>query len=239
LAPVISYQNGVTRFTNNGLSQGAVAIQTISDLVSDMATIVQDGVNAVPIITEPSYAWATTGQKTARTAIQSAKVLIATEAITFINETYTVFTYNQEKCRRDLDYIIHSLIYDLTYGGNWQTVDAGLVYFDAKGNTLIPGEIAQTVGAFNYLLALMKYVSTNTAPAVSYQNTYTQFTNGSAPNGANAHPRLTTLTAILTDIVANGTANAPAIEYPSTSGYSSVLLNVKSLSTIPCVSPAL
>jgi hypothetical protein len=140
-----------------------------------------------------------------------------------------VFTYNQEKCRRDLDYIIHSLIYDLTYGGNWQTVDAGLVYFDAKGNTLIPGEIAQTVGAFNYLLALMKYVSTNTAPAVSYQNTYTQFTNGSAPNGANAHPRLTTLTAILTDIVANGTANAPAIEYPSTSGYSSVLLNVKSI----------
>jgi hypothetical protein len=40
---------------------------------------------------------------------------------------------------------------------------------------------------------------------------------------------LTTLTAILTDIVANGTANAPAIEYPSTSGYSSVLLNVKSI----------
>ncbi len=229
LAPVISYQSGVLRFTNPGLGQGAVAIQTISDLVSDMATIVQDGVNAVPIITQPSYAWATTGQKTARTAIQSAKVLIATEAISFINETYTVFTYNQEKCRRDLDYIIHSLIYDLTYGGNWQTRDAGIVYFDANGNTLIPGEITQTVGAFNYLLTLMKYVSTNTAPAISYQNTYTQFTNGSAPNGENAHPRLTTLTAILTDIVANGIANAPPLEYPSTSGYSSTLLNVKSI----------
>jgi hypothetical protein len=229
LAPVVSYQNGVTRFSDNGLGQGSVALTTIADLISDMATIVQDGVNAVPIIIEPSYTWATTSQKTARTAIQSAKVLIATEAITFINETYTVFTYNQDKCKRDLDYVIHSLIYDLTYGGNWQTVDAGLVYFDSTGSTLIPGEIPQTVGAFNYLLTLMKNVSTNTAPAVSYQNTYTQFTNGSAPNGANAHPRLTALTAILTDIVANGTSVAPAIEYPSTSGYGATLLNVKSI----------
>jgi hypothetical protein len=229
LAPVVSYQNGILRFTNLGLGQGSVAVQAISDLVSDMATIVQDGVNAVPIITEPSYAWSTASQRTARTAIQSAKVLIATEAITFINENFTSFTYNQATCKRDLDYIIHSLIYDLTYSGNWQTVDAGTLYFDATGKTLIPGTVPQTVGSFNYLLTLMKYVSTNTAPAVSYQNTYTQFTNGSATNGQNAHPRLTALTGILTDIVANGPSVAPAIEYPSTSGYSSVLQGVKAI----------
>jgi hypothetical protein len=194
-----------------------------------MATIVQNGVNSVPIITEPSYAWATASQITARNATQSAKVLIASEAITYINEAFTVFTYDRNTCRRDLDYVIHSMIYDLTYGGNWQTRDAGLVYFDANGDTLIPGTIPETVGAFNYLLTMMKYVSTNTAPTISYQNTYSQFTNGSAINGANAHPRLTALTGILTDIVANGTQAAPALVYPSTSGYSATLLNVKSI----------
>jgi hypothetical protein len=229
LAPVVSYQNGVTQTTNNGLAQGSVAVSTISGLVSSMATIVQNGVNAVPTITEPGYSWATASVISAHDAIEAAKSLIASEAITYINEAFTVFTYDRDTCRRDLGYVIHSMIYDLTYGGNWQTRDAGLLYFDAKGNTLIPGTIPETVGAFNYLLNMMKYVSTNTAPAVSYQNTYSQFTNLSATNGANAHPRLTALTGILTDIVGNGPQVAPALEYPSTTGYSATLLNVKSI----------
>ena len=127
-----------------------------------------------------------------------------------------------------MDYVIHSMIYDLIYGGNWQTVDAGLNYW--RGATsLIPGEQDQTVGAFNYMLELMKKISLNQVPAQSYQNIYTQFFNPLLIDGQNAHGKLESLTVILNNIIQNGTSVAPAIEYPSTSGYSSTLLNVKNI----------
>ena len=228
LAPVVSYQVTVTQTFNPSWPQGSVAGPTVADLVSDIANIVQNGPVATPIIVEPSYAWASTSQKTARNAIDSDKELIASETITFINDQFTVFSYDKATCRRDMDYVIHSMIYDLIYGGNWQTVDAGLNYW--RGATsLIPGEQDQTVGAFNYMLELMKKISLNQVPAQSYQNIYTQFFNPLLIDGQNAHGKLESLTVILNNIIQNGTSVAPAIEYPSTSGYSSTLLNVKNI----------
>jgi hypothetical protein len=79
------------------------------------------------------------------------------------------------------------------------------------------------------MLYLMKQVSINAVPAQSYQNTYSQFANPLLVDGANANARLTSLVALLNNIIQNGSSVAPAIEYPSTSGYSSTLLNVKNI----------
>ncbi len=229
LAPVISYQATISQTINPSLPQGSVAGSRVAELVSTMANIVQNGVNATPVIIEPSYAWSTASQIAARNAIDDDKELFATEAITWINDNYTVFSYDQTACRRDLDYVIHSIIYDLTYGGNWQTRDAGLLYWN--GNvSLIDGEIDQTSGAFEYLNTLMKLVGTNTVPPTSYQNTFSQFANPALIGGSNAFTRLDQLTGILIDIVRNGTAAAPELIYPDTTPFTgTTLLNVKNI----------
>jgi hypothetical protein len=158
-------------------------------------------------------------------AINTNADTIASEAITYINQNFEVFTYNQASCRRDAGYIIHALIYDLTYGGNWQTVDSASLYW--QGNTsLIPGEQSQTAGAWNYLLYLIGQVVQNQPPANSYQATYTQYTNGSITNGTNAIPTLTTLVGILTQVVQYGTGFAPAIVYPNINQATPVLKGI-------------
>jgi len=67
--------------------------------------------------------------------------------------------YSEEKCLRDLKYLIDAIKYDLTYGGNMETVTAGLAYYDGVvlqggANNTLPGDadhIAKTQAAFTYL----------------------------------------------------------------------------------------
>ena len=224
-SPTISYQSGVAQYKNNGLISGANASGDLANLVTEMANIVGSGPSAAPLITGPDTSWVTSSIIAAATAINTDKGAAASEAITFIDQNFTVFSYNQDKCRRDTEYVIWSMMYDLTYGGNWQTVDAALNYY--KGSvSLIPNEIAQTVGAYNYLAYLMKRVAVSLPPAQNYQNTFTQFENQLLVQGDNANTLIDQYTTIITTIIANGPTAAPAIVYPSITGYSSTLQNV-------------
>ena len=58
----------------------------------------------------------------------------------------------QEKCKRDIGYIVDAIAEDLALGGNYNIINATLSYFDSTGNTLInnglAGELAQSITAF-------------------------------------------------------------------------------------------
>ena len=224
---LVSYQtsNIVTQYKNNSYVNGVNAAPTIAILVTEMSNIVGNGVGSAPVVTTPDISWVDSSIVAAATAINTNANSVASQAITYINQNYTVFTYNQASCRRDAGYIIEALLYDLTYGGNWQTVDSGTLYWN--GNvSLIPGEISQTADAWNYLLYLMSQIVQNQNPTHSYQAIYSQFTNGSITNGGNAIPTLTTLVGYLTRIVQYGTGYAPTIEYPSISQATPVLQGI-------------
>jgi hypothetical protein len=55
--------------------------------------------------------------------------------------------YSRTKTRRDAGYIIDAVIYDLTYGGNAQSVSAGLAYFDGDNgdSTIAPPQIPASI----------------------------------------------------------------------------------------------
>jgi len=85
----------------------------------------------------------------------------------------SAFTYDVDKCERDTEFVVRSIAYDLIYGGNSQTVDAALKYYDGVGNTIslqVPGQVAQTAAAFGYAKYLSQQVILNLAPAVSYSS---------------------------------------------------------------------
>lgn len=227
LSPLVSYQtsNIVTQYKNNAYINGSNASATVALLITEMSNIVGNGPGSAPIITTPSITWVNATTRAAGIAINANANAIATQAITFIGQNFDVFTYNQAKCRRDIGYILQALIYDLTYGGNWQTVDSGKLYWNGT-TSLIPNEQTQTVGAWNQMLYLLGQIIQNQNPANSYQTTYSQFTNGSITNGVNALPGLTNLIRILTRIIQNGLGYAPAIEYPQITQASPVLQGI-------------
>ena len=73
------------------------------------------------------------------------------------------FTFNREKCFRDLGLIIDAVSFDLTYVGNSKTVDAALSYWDGA-TSRVAGQQSETVAAINFAKNLIQTnVLTNTA----------------------------------------------------------------------------
>ena len=84
-----------------------------------------------------------------------------------ITQESTSFTYNETKCRRDLDYILEGVGFDVALGTNYNAVTQGLAYQRASVNFLQANQEAQTLSAINFaknqVLALGDVASSVTA----------------------------------------------------------------------------
>ena len=86
----------------------------------------------------------------------------------------TSSVFDATKTQRDAKYIVDAVIYDLTRGGNSQSVSTTLSYF-APGSTntfvnaTVTSEMPYFIAAINKLLALMGNAIGNSAPAQNYQ----------------------------------------------------------------------
>jgi len=61
--------------------------------------------------------------------LRKNRQLIQSETIEFINATFPTLDYNQDKCRRDVGFILDAITTDLLYGGNDRSVTAGFFYY--------------------------------------------------------------------------------------------------------------
>ena len=79
------------------------------------------------------------------------------------------FTYDQEKCQRDMGLLIDAIIFDITHGGNEKTIEVARSYFTPLGISYVSGQEAETVASINYGLSLIESILSNEAPLASYQ----------------------------------------------------------------------
>ena len=80
--------------------------------------------------------------------------------------------FDATKTQRDAGYIIDAIIYDLSRGGNSQTIAATLAYFNNTGtfyNSAVTLEMPYFIASLNYLATITQLVLNNTALPVSYQ----------------------------------------------------------------------
>ena len=121
------------------------------------------------------------------------------------------FTYNEEKCFRDIGLIIDAVSFDLTYVGNSKTVDAAASYYDGV-TSKISGQEQQTVAAVNFAKSLIQtYILTNTAYSpVRNTNGYTQFRDSTIIAETDASTVIGNLMTIITDVITNGLSSLPA-----------------------------
>ena len=157
-------QSGYTGLISSELTTTTNAINFLKDevaaLVPSQATVTNNnfttlvniltgGTTGVTDIIVPNIAASTTPSVvSAYNAIISAKSSLISNVINHINSTNPGFTYDQTKCRRDLGYILDSIAFDLLHGGNAQSVQSAVYYYNFDGSTAVPNEIPQVTAAY-------------------------------------------------------------------------------------------
>ena len=150
------------------------------------------------------------GYGDARRLISENKIFIAEEITAWINANYPTIKYSRTKCKKDVKFIIEALMYDLTYGGNTQTLNAGLAYFDGPGSTLMidSTELTATKAAYARLKVVVGQVITNSTVSKSAGNNATQWGDSTnIPNGGLAGTFINTNIDIIINILNAASTN--------------------------------
>ena len=151
-----------------------------------------------------------TGYGDARTLLRENKEFIKEEITAYLTANFSSVKYSKTKCKRDVGFIIDAMGYDLTYGGSWSTLNAGLAYFDGDNSTALQidsTEIAATVAAYGRLKTVIQQIITNTGVTKSDANTATQFTN-SATGGSAASAQVGSLVDVIINIIQGDSTEA-------------------------------
>jgi hypothetical protein len=131
----------VIKTTGNGESQDfssgtATSTQAaiLDSLVQNFETAIDEiSTASLPAKTYPLYDQEPAGLQDAASAILGARTNFVADAQTYLLNNYPDLTYNIEKCKRDVGYIIDAIYYDAQLGANHNTITAGLAY--SRANT--------------------------------------------------------------------------------------------------------
>ena len=100
------------------------------------------------------------GANDAATLLQINKTFIQKEVIAYMEKAYPTFSFNKDKCERDVGYIVDAIVYDVTNGTNLSAITVGNYYY--SGNTsLIPNQEVETCAAINYAKYLADQIAQN------------------------------------------------------------------------------
>ncbi len=162
------------------------------------------------------------GYGDARTLLNENKQFIQSEIISYINVNYPSIKYSRTVCKRDVGFIIDAMIYDLTYGGSTQSLNAGLAYFDGAGSTLMidSTELAATIAAYGRLKTVMQQIIANTSVTASTGNTDTQWTDSTNLTGGSAANSFVgaNIDIIVGILTAGATTGRPSVTVSSITG---------------------
>lgn len=147
------------------------------------------------------------------------------------------FVYNQDRCRRDVGFIVDAITFDLTYGGYSRTISAALKYFSNVSATIaIEEQLSQTVASILQINEIAQSVIINSEitsvysdsgelidlsdPDVINTNEFTQ----TIDQAFVAEPDADTTTSALIDIIVDIISNSGAANYPKDNNQMDVFL---------------
>ena len=151
-----------------------------------------------------------------RDLLQFNREFFKAEVIAFIANEFPELQYSKTKCKQDVGFIIDAVSYDLTFGGNWQSVIAGDAYYEGATGPLVFSEEEKnpTLDAYNFLNNLARDVATDTEVVPVQENV--QQIRGVGGDAA-VSTKINELFTDITDIIENG-AETVAITFPTISG---------------------
>ena len=128
----------------------------------------------------------TTGYGYAVAQIQQNYKFLITDTLQYITNNYSITL--PALGERDLRYILDSVLYDLTYGGNTQSLVAGSAYYSLYQLQITSGQVAGFTAGLGRLKAIINLVAQGLSVAsnggVTSGNVVTQTTAGSPGSSA-------------------------------------------------------
>jgi len=211
---------------------GLTAVKTLASAKASVETCIADIIaiingNDLPEVLFTSQADTSLGQASARTLLVNNIAFLQAETVAFLGAEYPNLTYNRTTCKRDVEYIAWSLIYDMMYGGNSQSVYAGLRYWQGTVQQIANYEVAPFLSVLDYLNTLMGSIVQSDSPATIYQQSVKQYRNETFINGSEAIPSINQNIGYLKSII-NNYALAPAVVQPT---YTSAATGLKTART--------
>jgi hypothetical protein len=137
------------------------AVDSVTDNMNIILEILRDGVDNIPSYIIPDPTAYDSGYENARNLIDLNRAFIKAEIVEYINRGYPNLVYDQATCERDVDLIIDALYYDLTYGGNTETVIAANAYYSKSTLQVAAAEKMATVGAYKYMKTILSEIAVN------------------------------------------------------------------------------
>jgi len=191
--------------TITSATYGTPANTRIGDKMDVFASVLTNGIGSLPAFTLPDPTGFSIDYSNARRLISDNKPFIideitswiAAQVIGSITPFTTQFQYDSVKCARDVGYIVDAILYDLTYGGNLETIVAARAYFVGVETTLGAGQKLPTLAAY----ARLKEVIGKVAQAVTVLDKNTAIFQTTAVSGGGAGTSVAFAQARVEDII--------------------------------------
>ena len=179
------------------VSSNSTAETSVQNNIAEMKDIIKNGLTAVNAFTLPTPTGGTgnafdADYFNAARLVNANKAFLQAEISAWINvqiaapnAPFVGFVYGgagQTACERDIGYIVDALRYDLTYGGNLETIVAARSYY-SQGVFVETGEQAQALAVQTYLKSIIDDIANGTSIVKSSGNALTQDTSGTLPVG--------------------------------------------------------
>jgi hypothetical protein len=206
------------------VSELAIAQKSITNNISIMINFIRSG--TVPTIIMPGISDTSVGKASARDLLLNNVKFFQAEAVSYLGAEFPGVSYDKNICRRDVGYIIQSLAYDQLYGGNSQSVYAGLKYWNGATQTIAANEVAPIQSVLTYINTLAQAVIVNDSPPTVYQQTVIQYRNETLSGGSVASASVSNNIGYIKDIIADFN-DAPAVVNPTVTGAQAALKTIR------------
>ena len=181
-------------------------------------TILTENANEnLPTPSFPASAYTTVGLISAGQLLLNNIPFIQAEITGFLTSKFSSLDYNKLLSKRDIEFNVLALVYDLTYGGNSQSTYAGNRYWQADGSSsYLTGDTQRTacIAALNYLGVIAQKIVANLKPDIVYQQSIFQYTNETLQGGSAAISSIAANTATIVSILTN---NANVVAFNNSS----------------------
>lgn len=151
----------------------------------------------------------TSGGSASREAVKDQLVanrdFIAAEINAWVADTYPSASHNTNKCTRDVLFVLNAVAYDVLYGGNSATYDAGRFFFydGFSKSDQTADYITQTVAAYGRLVDIIDDIVKNVTITKTTGNSETQSTGNGVAAQAEADAAVAFAT-IIRDVIDEG-----------------------------------
>jgi hypothetical protein len=140
---------------------------------------------------------------------EEAMALIAYNVANNISP-YIYYTYNAEKCRRDISYILEGYISDLKNGGNRQTRSNASKYWE-NGVAQVDGDRQPEIVAHTFIKNLIQNYILDNIAFTSRQAVVNQTINLAYAAEITADTRISELAGTVIDVITNGVSALPTL----------------------------